>query len=155
MHLIGFIYSVLPFHEGNNSENTWDYFSTALQNDGPETELGVINGGYNSHADDTGSCENRDNEINDRRVSLNTDEENNVDRENGGSKSEFKSLVPFCLVFGIGSLFSQSVTVYLSSQITVLERAFGLNSSKSGLLLSANDIGFVVTVLLASHFLKK
>ena len=68
---------------------------------------------------------------------------------------EFRSLVPFCIFFGIGSLFSSSLNTFLSSQITVIERSFGLSSSKSGLLLSANDVGFVATVLFASHFLKK
>ena len=78
-----------------------------------------------------------------------------VDTGAGSNTDEFRSLVPFCVVFGIGAMVSQSVTVYLSSQITVLEKAFGLSSTKSGLLLSANDVGFVATVLFASHFLKK
>ncbi|XP_053382717.1 solute carrier organic anion transporter family member 2B1-like [Mercenaria mercenaria] len=148
---------VLPFHEGNESDHTWNYHTTALQNGGQETELGLINTGYNGHAvidDDVDICENRDNEINDRRISLKIDETNDNDGDKDETKDEYKSLVPFCFVVGFGTLFSQSITVYLSSQITVLERTFGLSSSKSGFLLSANDIGFVVTVLLASHFLK-
>jgi hypothetical protein len=150
---------VLPFHDGNGASNNSNHLFITQpagdQDGGPETELGIINGGCSGYAFETSICENRDNEINNRRASLNTDEENTFDRNMDGTKSEFKSLVPFCLVLGMGALFSQSISVYLSSQITVLERAFGLSSAKSGLLLSANDIGFVVTVLLASHFLKQ
>ena len=64
-------------------------------------------------------------------------------------------MLAFCIVSGLGSLFSLSFQTYISSQITVMERAFGLSSYKSGILLSANDIGFVVTVLFASHFLSR
>lgn len=84
-------------------------------------------------------------------------EQSNTSLENraSGNEKPFRSLVPFCVVYGIGSMVSQSVGVYLSSQVTVLERAFGLSSTRSGILLSANDVGFVLSVLLASHFLKK
>ena len=64
-------------------------------------------------------------------------------------------LIAFCLVTGIGFIFSLGMRYYMSSQITVIERAFGLNSAKSGILLSATDIGYVVTVLFASHFLSR
>lgn len=147
---------VLPFHEGEESNRHLSYTPTIVQDGGQETELGIINPAYNGHVivDSADVCENRDNEINDRRLSLNSEENNFQSKNAKYSENEFKSLVPFCLVIGIGTLFSQSVSVYLSSQITVLERAFGLSSAKSGFLLSANDIGFVLTVLVASHFLK-
>ena len=64
-------------------------------------------------------------------------------------------LIAFCIVAGTGYMFSMGVQMYMSSQITVIERAFGLSSSKSGILLSAGDIGFIVTVLFASHFLSR
>ena len=90
-----------------------------------------------------------DSDISERKLGRNKNRGHSEDDE------QFRSLVPFCIIFGVGSLLSQSVTVYLSSQITVLERAFGLSSLQSGVLLSANDLGFVLTVLLASHFLKQ
>ncbi|KAL3888230.1 hypothetical protein ACJMK2_000605 [Sinanodonta woodiana] len=67
----------------------------------------------------------------------------------------FKSLVSFSIVFGIGSMFTYTVNSYLSSQITTIEKVFGLSSSKSGMLLSANDVGFLTTVLFASHFMHR
>ncbi|KAK3604303.1 hypothetical protein CHS0354_021566 [Potamilus streckersoni] len=67
----------------------------------------------------------------------------------------FTSLLSFSIVFGTGSLLSHTVSTYLSSQITTIEKVFGLSSSKSGMLLSANDVGFLTTVLFASHFLHR
>lgn len=84
--------------------------------------------------------------------------ENIYDIENSKNEKEAKEsrgLMAFCIVFGFGSLFSSSVQAYMSSQITVLERAFGMSSSTSGILLIANDIGFVATVLIASHILHR
>ncbi|KAL3888225.1 hypothetical protein ACJMK2_000600 [Sinanodonta woodiana] len=71
------------------------------------------------------------------------------------SRNCFKSLLSFSIVFGTGSMLSHTVSTYLSSQITTIEKVFGLSSSKSGMLLSANDIGFLTTVLFASHFLHR
>ena len=85
-------------------------------------------------------------------ATLNYDAENN---KNENEARESRALLPFCIVFGFGSLFSSSVQAYMTSQITVIERILGLTSSQSGVLLSANDIGFVATVLVASHFLHR
>ncbi|KAK3604304.1 hypothetical protein CHS0354_021567 [Potamilus streckersoni] len=71
------------------------------------------------------------------------------------SKNCFFSLLSFCIMFGTGFMFSYSINTYLSSQITTIEKVFALSSSKSALLLSANDIGFVATVLFAAHFLHR
>ncbi|KAL4217902.1 hypothetical protein ACF0H5_022641 [Mactra antiquata] len=127
-------------------------------NDLHGNDTGIDNLAFNEHIQDGLTrvvCENRDNELHEIHNGSFFDEDTREQSKNRSSEeSAFKSLLPFCIIVGTGTLFSQSVTVYLSSQITVLERAFGLSSSKSGLLLSANDIGFVVTVLLASHLLK-
>ncbi|XP_052764818.1 solute carrier organic anion transporter family member 2A1-like [Mya arenaria] len=116
---------------------------------------GIVNPNFISETETTLG---KDTQINADKISVKSvkcsgkdDDSSKIDSDDD---NDFKSLVPFCLVFGIGSLFSQSITVYLSSQITVLERAFSLSSTQSGILLSANDLGFVVTVLLVSHFLK-
>ena len=85
-------------------------------------------------------------------AAFNYDVENN---KNEKEARESRALLPFCIVFGFGSLFSSSVQTYMTSQITVLEKTLGLTSSQSGILLSANDIGFVATVLIASHFLHR
>lgn len=46
---------------------------------------------------------------------------------------------------------SQVLSIYLSSQITAIERQFGLNSAHSGFLLSCNDIGFLAATLVSSY----
>ena len=38
--------------------------------------------------------------------------------------------------------------------MTSIERQFGVNSTQAGALMSANDIGFALTVLVISHFAK-
>ncbi|XP_067665011.1 solute carrier organic anion transporter family member 2B1-like [Haliotis asinina] len=61
----------------------------------------------------------------------------------------------FTISTGFASLFLQTITVYLSSQITTLEKVFNIDSATSGTLLSCNDIGYLATVLVTSHFLRK
>ena len=39
-------------------------------------------------------------------------------------------------------------------QVTSIERQFELNSTQLGALMSANDIGFLLMVLVVSHFAK-
>ncbi|KAL3888206.1 hypothetical protein ACJMK2_000582 [Sinanodonta woodiana] len=67
----------------------------------------------------------------------------------------FNSMLSFSIMFGAGFMFTFTVNTYVSSQVTTIEKVFGLSSLKSGMLLSANDIGFLVTVLFASHFLHR
>ncbi|XP_046584239.1 solute carrier organic anion transporter family member 2A1-like [Haliotis rubra] len=61
----------------------------------------------------------------------------------------------FTISIGFASLFLQTITVYLSSQITTLEKVFNIDSTTSGTLLSCNDIGYLATVLVTSHFIRK
>lgn len=58
----------------------------------------------------------------------------------------------FTAICSLSSLFSHAITMYISSQIPVLEKQFHLRSSKSGFIISCNEIGFLLTILLASHF---
>ena len=73
------------------------------------------------------------------------------------------SCTPKCLqpcanikVFGIFYAFNFLVTIavgiYLSSQITSIEKQFNLSSEQSGIISSTNDIGFVLTVLIFSFY---
>lgn len=46
------------------------------------------------------------------------------------------------------------MNTYLGSQITTIEKQFNLSSSNSGILMSGNDIGFLVSSLLLTYLLK-
>lgn len=65
------------------------------------------------------------------------------------------NLVCFTACYSMAALLTQTLTVYLTSQITSVEKQFGFSSSQVGVIMSGNDIGFLVTVLLISHFAKK
>lgn len=67
----------------------------------------------------------------------------------------FAGIRTFVTVFSIGSLMSQVLSSYISSQITAIEKQFGLNSAQTGFLLSCNDIGFLVSTLFASYIANK
>ncbi|KAK3087976.1 hypothetical protein FSP39_013011 [Pinctada imbricata] len=43
----------------------------------------------------------------------------------------------------------------MASQVTTLEKYFGFSSAQSGFLLSCNDIGYLLTTLIASFFARK
>lgn len=57
----------------------------------------------------------------------------------------------FVAVFSICSLLSQVLSLYIASQITAIEKQFGLTSFQSGFLLSCNDIGFLSATLAAGY----
>lgn len=60
-------------------------------------------------------------------------------------------LLPFSFIFGIQTLITNSLSFYLSSQITTIEKQFGISSTDSGLILAGNDIGFLLSVLFVSY----
>ncbi|XP_064596744.1 solute carrier organic anion transporter family member 2A1-like [Liolophura sinensis] len=62
------------------------------------------------------------------------------------------SMVPFTIYYGVVSLVTSALGAYLTSQITTIEKQFGLSSAQSGLLLSMNDIGFLIMVVFVSYF---
>ncbi|XP_052085396.1 solute carrier organic anion transporter family member 3A1-like [Mytilus californianus] len=62
------------------------------------------------------------------------------------------NITVYSVMYGLTVLMTNALTVYISSQITTLERQFDLSSSQSGFILSCNDIGFTLTVLFVSHF---
>ena len=47
----------------------------------------------------------------------------------------------------LGVLSTSTLSIYITSQITTLERQFGFSSSVSGILLSCNDFGYLLTTL--------
>ncbi|XP_052823420.1 solute carrier organic anion transporter family member 2A1 isoform X2 [Octopus bimaculoides] len=64
------------------------------------------------------------------------------------------NLKSFAVIVGFANLLIFSVNSYLGSQITTIEKRFNLASSDSGLLMSGNDIGFLVTSLFLTYLLK-
>lgn len=67
----------------------------------------------------------------------------------------FNNLASFTLFCSLSSLFSHALTAYISSQIPDLEKQFHLSSFQSGFIISCNEIGFLLTILLASHFAQR
>lgn len=65
------------------------------------------------------------------------------------------NLAGFTFVYGIAVLLTSTCSAYMSSQLTTIEKYFGFSSYQSGLLLSCNDIGFLTTTLIVSHFVRK
>lgn len=60
-------------------------------------------------------------------------------------------LLPFSFIFGFQTLITNSLSFYLSSQITTIEKQFDISSTDSGIILAGNDIGFLVSVLFVSY----
>ncbi|XP_064597301.1 solute carrier organic anion transporter family member 2A1-like [Liolophura sinensis] len=68
-----------------------------------------------------------------------------------GCLQVFSNMVSFSLYYGLSSLVTSALSMYLTSQVTTLERQFGMSSSETGMLLSMNDFGFLIFVLVVSH----
>lgn len=58
----------------------------------------------------------------------------------------------FTGVYSITGLLTASLSMYIVSQITTIERQFGLSSSKTGYLMASNDFGYCLCILFASYF---
>ncbi|KAL8618456.1 hypothetical protein ACOMHN_049873 [Nucella lapillus] len=56
----------------------------------------------------------------------------------------------FTGVYSVSALMTSTLNTYVNSQVTTLERHFGFSSAQTGLIMSANDIGFLVIVLFIS-----
>ncbi|XP_033726803.1 solute carrier organic anion transporter family member 2A1-like [Pecten maximus] len=65
------------------------------------------------------------------------------------------NLAGFTFMYGMTALMTSTCSAYMSSQLTTLEKYFGFSSYQSGVLLSCNDIGFLTTTLIISHFARK
>ncbi|GFN86650.1 solute carrier organic anion transporter family member [Plakobranchus ocellatus] len=53
--------------------------------------------------------------------------------------------------YSLAALVTSTLNVYVNSQITTLERQFGFSSKQTGLIMAANDIGYLVCVLFLSY----
>lgn len=54
----------------------------------------------------------------------------------------FANINVFVAVYCATNLVSQTLVVYVNTQVSNLERQFGLNSAQSGLIMAFNDIGY-------------
>ncbi|GAB1600557.1 hypothetical protein Ahia01_000333700 [Argonauta hians] len=61
----------------------------------------------------------------------------------------------FTASYSFAALLTQTLSAYLTSQITSIEKQFGFNSAQIGIILSGNDIGFLTIVLFVSHFARR
>ncbi|XP_025100117.1 solute carrier organic anion transporter family member 2A1-like [Pomacea canaliculata] len=61
----------------------------------------------------------------------------------------------FTLLVSLITLTTSTLNTYLSSQVTTLERQFGLSSSISGMILSCNELGYLLTILPFSHLARR
>ncbi|CAG5129587.1 unnamed protein product [Candidula unifasciata] len=57
----------------------------------------------------------------------------------------------FAVLYGFAGLMTQTLTFYVNSQVTTLERQFGFSSYQTGIILAANDIGYLACVLFAAY----
>ena len=57
--------------------------------------------------------------------------------------------------YSITGILVLSLSSYIVSQITTIEKQFGLSSSQTGYLLACNEIGYSVMILFASHFARR
>ncbi|GFS18181.1 solute carrier organic anion transporter family member [Elysia marginata] len=61
----------------------------------------------------------------------------------------------FTGLYSVAALITSTLNVYVNSQITTLERQFGFSSTQTGLIMAANDVGFLVCVLFLSYSASK
>ena len=64
----------------------------------------------------------------------------------------FAGIKWFTAVYSCAAIVVSSLSMFIVSQITTIERQFGLNSGQTGFLMACNDIGYAVVILIASHF---
>ncbi|BFZ11717.1 hypothetical protein BsWGS_14756 [Bradybaena similaris] len=57
----------------------------------------------------------------------------------------------FAVVYGVAGIWMITLSSFLGSQVTSIERHLGMSSSKTGFILSCNEIGYLVVVILGSH----
>ncbi|XP_046583949.1 solute carrier organic anion transporter family member 2A1-like [Haliotis rubra] len=61
----------------------------------------------------------------------------------------------FSAMYSLSGLLTSTVSIYINSQITTLEKQFGFSSSVSGFLLSCNDIGYLMTTIAMSYIARR
>ncbi|CAG5127389.1 unnamed protein product, partial [Candidula unifasciata] len=73
----------------------------------------------------------------------------------GGCKPQWSqrlaNLNVFVVTYGVAGIWMITLSSFLGSQVTSIERHLGISSSKTGFILSSNEIGYLVFVILGSH----
>ncbi|XP_064638346.1 solute carrier organic anion transporter family member 4C1-like [Lineus longissimus] len=67
----------------------------------------------------------------------------------------FQNIQNFTFFLSIFAVMSGMLPRYLVSQITAIEKHFEMPSQRSGIIISAKEIGFLLTVVFVGHFLNK
>ncbi|XP_005104087.1 solute carrier organic anion transporter family member 74D, partial [Aplysia californica] len=57
----------------------------------------------------------------------------------------------FTGIYSFAGLMTSTLSIYVNSQVTTLERQFGFNSHQTGIIMAANDIGYLACVLFVSY----
>ncbi|XP_055871891.1 solute carrier organic anion transporter family member 2A1-like isoform X3 [Biomphalaria glabrata] len=66
-----------------------------------------------------------------------------------------KTMECFTVSFSLTGIVTSALNIYMNSQITTLERQFNFSSSLSGLLMSCNDFGYLLTILFLSYYARQ
>ena len=72
-----------------------------------------------------------------------------------GFMQVFARMGAFTAIYSLSGLTTSSLSIYIISQITTIEKQFGFSSAQSGFLMSCNDIGFLITTLFFSYLARK
>ena len=67
----------------------------------------------------------------------------------------FARMGAFTAIYSLSGLTTSSLSVYIISQITTIEKQFGFSSAQSGFLMSCNDIGYLIMTLFFSYLARK
>ncbi|XP_052765367.1 solute carrier organic anion transporter family member 2A1-like [Mya arenaria] len=67
----------------------------------------------------------------------------------------FARIGAFVGLYSFSGLLTQTLTTYVNSQVSMLEKQFGFSSAETGFLMSCNDIGFLLCVVFAGHIARK
>lgn len=57
--------------------------------------------------------------------------------------------------YSLAALLTSTLSSYVNSQVTTLERQFGFSSKQTGIIMAANDIGYLACVLFVSYSASK
>ncbi|XP_067667494.1 solute carrier organic anion transporter family member 2A1-like [Haliotis asinina] len=75
---------------------------------------------------------------------------------NGGTsptcQERFSTINFFTGTMSVCVLLTSTLNTYVNSQVTTLEKQFGLSSSETGLLMASNDIGYITVGIIISYF---
>lgn len=65
---------------------------------------------------------------------------------------KFATIQSFVGFYAVANIFTFSNRMYLVSQLSTIEKRFGLSSAQSGLILSSSQVTFVLCILFFSHY---